>query len=129
MRIIEVKGVQMHVSTHVDDGGRFYRPGGDAWLRVCGTFDEPLKGQGDVEISIHELDEEGPAHDRTTSIGALIQLKPQALVVIDMPHDLFDRTWAMAAGGKISFAWISMTKPKGRDALVLNLSFTNEPME
>jgi hypothetical protein len=46
-----------------------------------------------------------------------------------MPRLVFERTWALAAGGKLLYGWISMTKPKGRYAAVVSVSFTNESME
>ncbi len=129
IRTIEVKTVRMYVSHRIDDR-RYSCTPGDAWLQVRGTTDEPINGQSDVEISIQERDrDEKTVRDTTKSIGALIQLQPQAQIVVDMPPRLFDRTWTMAAGGQLRHVWISMTKPKGKFAPVVSVSFQNEPIE
>lgn len=130
IRIVEVQLVQMYVSDRIDDRRNTYRPGGDAWLQIRGTCDEAIEGQKEIEISIHELGtDEKPAHDRVKAIGALIQLRPWVQVVLDMEPKLFDRTWTMAAGGQLRHVWISMTKPQKRHALVVSVSYQNEPIE
>jgi hypothetical protein len=40
-------------------------PGGEAWLQVRGRTDEPIEGQSDVEISIHDARPIQTQHDRT----------------------------------------------------------------
>lgn len=130
MPIIEVTNVAMHLSHRVDDRRSAYLSCGDAWLQVRGTADEPIEGQSDVEISVHEVDGvKGPAQDMTKSIGTLVQLKPHPHVVLDMPPKMFDRAWTMAAGGQIRYIWLSMTKSKGRYAAIVSVSIQNEPIE
>ena len=130
MRIIEVKSVPMYVTQRINDRWHTHRPGGDSWLQVRGTMDEPIEGQSVVEVSIHECEpDERGTHEPTNSIGTLIQLRPNAQIVLDMPAKTFGRLWTMAAGGRLRHIWLSMTKPKGKDIQVVSVSFQNEPIE
>lgn len=130
IRSIEVRSVYTHLSLHVDGERTGHpKPGGNCWMEVRGVFDEPVKGQSEVVISIQEDErgEIGPA--RPASIGHVIQMRPHLRAVVAMPPKAFERTWTLAASGRLSHAWISMTKPHYNDASVPSVAFANELIE
>jgi hypothetical protein len=99
------------------------RHGGRAWMEVRGVFNEPVKNQTDVVISIHEETEQTFGTLRPAVVGHLIQMRPECRIVVGVPTKDFDRAWALAAGGRLTHAFVSMTKPH------YNVSFSNEPIE
>jgi len=129
MLTIEVTAVAMYASHRISDRAHPLRPGCHGWLQLRGTTDEPIKGQSDVEISVHQAAEDGSAPNTNNSIGALIQIKPGAHIVLDIPPALFDRVWAMASGEQLRHLWLSMRKPQRNKAIVLSVLFQNQPIE
>ena len=62
-----------------------------------------------IRIIEDELDELGP--NRPAAIGHVLGTKPDVTVYLAMPAKQFERAWMLAAGGRLSHAWISMTPP------------------
>jgi hypothetical protein len=79
--------------------------------------------------SVHEELEEKFGTLRPAVVGHLIQMRPECRVVLGLPTKDFDRAWVLAAGGRLTHAWLSMTKPHYNDASVPSVSFSNEPIE
>jgi hypothetical protein len=130
IRSIEVRSVHVHMSMHIEDEkSPNPRHAGSAWMEVRGVFDEPVKGQTDVVISVHEERDEKFGTVRPAVVGHLIQMRPECRIVVGFPTKDFDRAWALAAGGKLTHAWLSMTVPHYNNAAVPSVSFANEPIE
>jgi hypothetical protein len=126
IRSIEVRSVRTHLSTHID---KEKRRGGSCWMEVRGVFDEPVKGQSNVAISVHEQPPAEVSANTSTALGHLIQMRPECRVVVTVPPREFDRAWTLAAGGRLTHAWLSMTTPHYNDATVPSVAFANEPIE
>ena len=83
IRSIEVRSVHMHMSVRVEDEkGPNPIPSGRCWMEVRGVFDEPVKGQTDVVISVHEDDGGGFRTVRPAVIKHLVQMRPECRVVV-----------------------------------------------
>lgn len=88
-----------------------------------------MKGQSEVVISVHE-DERGfagPGHP--ASVGCLVQRSPELRVLVHLPPALFERAWMLAAGGRLTHAWMSLTKLHHNDGWVPAVAFANQPIE
>ena len=130
IRAIEVRSVHVHMSMSVEDAKSLSpRHSGRAWIEVRGLFDEPVKAQTEVFISVHEELDENFGTVRPAVVGHVVQMRPECRVVIGIPTRDFDRAWTLAAGGRLTHAWLSMTVPHYNSAAVPSLSFANEPIE
>ena len=130
IRSIEVRSVNTHMSLRPEtDHGPETKVVGQCWMQISGTFDEPVKGQSKVVISVHE-DERGfvgPGHP--ASVGCLVQRSPELRVLVHLPPALFERAWMLAAGGRLTHAWMSLTKLHHNDGWVPSVAFANQPIE
>src|SRR5689334_20042190 len=130
IRSIEVRSVATHMSVRMKDE-RSSSPtrDGSCWMELRGVFDEPVKGQSEVVISVHEEEsaEVGPV--RPAVIGHVLQMRPECRVLVTVPPKQFERAWTLAAGGRLTHAWLSMTSPRYNSASVPSVSFANEPIE
>jgi hypothetical protein len=112
-----------------NERGEDPRRDGKAWMEVRGVFDEPVKGQKDVVISVHE-DEDGRFGPvRPAVVGYMFQMRPECRIVVTVTTRDFERAWTLAAGGRLTHAWLSMTVPRYNDAEVPSVAFSNEPIE
>lgn len=99
------------------------------WLELRGRLEEPVNGVATVTLSIYPREPQTFGPVRPASVGAVIGLRPEMSVVIDWPHQEFDRLWAMALTGHLKFAHLYFTKPKYGHGLVVNASFSSEKEE
>jgi hypothetical protein len=130
IRIAELTKVDMHVSVRRRDRrDPGVVPEADAWIKVHGQMDEPIEGQSEIEISIHGREEPRVSEPDRKSVGTVVQVRPYVHALVDMPAEMFDRTWTMVAGKSLTHVWISMTKPMKGMANVVSVSFTNQPIE
>ena len=81
IRSIEVRSVHVHMSMHVRvEKGPNPRHSGRAWIEVRGVFDEPVKKQREVVISVHEELEKSLGPIRPAVVGQ--PLIPTALYIV-----------------------------------------------
>ncbi len=129
-RVAEITGYTPSISIRADHR-RGEEPEIDSgpWLELEGILTEPVKDVHVVRFSLYPKDELriGPA--RPAGIGAIVGLKPEMSVVIAWSHRDFDRLWAMAFAGQISYADLYFTKPHYGKARIVNASFSSEPEE
>ena len=130
LRSVEVRAVRTHMSLRMEDAhGANPRMGGGCWMELRGVFDEPVRGQSEVAISLREDESDDVGAARPAVVGYVVQMRPECRVVVSVPPKQFDRAWALAAGGQLTHAWLSLTKPRYNDAAVPSVSFANHPIE
>jgi hypothetical protein len=129
IRSIEVRAVRTHMSLRIEEprGANTMRTG-SCWMELRGVFDEPVKGQSQVAISLHE-DDKCDGSVRPTVVGHVVDMRPECRVVVSIPSRQFERAWTLAAGGQLTHAWMSLTKPRYNDAAVPAIAFANHPIE
>ena len=130
IRSIDVQSVRQYMSLRVDDD-RSAAPkrAGKCWMEVRGTFDEPVKRQSEVVISVHQEEGADFGPNRPAVIGHVIEMRPACRVVIGVSREHFERVWTLASGGRLTHAWMSLTEPHYNDAQVPAVAFANEPIE
>jgi hypothetical protein len=130
IRSIDVRSIKTHISARPATGKTPHlKVEGKCWMQVRGVFDEPVKGQSEVVISIHEDERAFAGQGHPDSVGCLLERRPELRVLVHLNPDLFHRTWLLAAGGRLTHAWMSLTKPHYNDAWVPAVAFANEPIE
>jgi len=99
---------------------------GEPWLDLRGTATEAVRDVRDVRISMYPRStlQIGPA--RPSSVGSLIQVRPELSFVLTWPPVDFDRIWALALSGRLTHGSLYFTKPHYNTGLVVNASFSNE---
>ena len=127
--IVQLTSVTVHVSVRIEDRHSRMAPGGDKWLEVQGAMDEPVQGISEIQLSVHERTEDISEREPRKSVGGVIRVRPYVQALVYVPQQSFDRLWEMAAGGRLSYLWISITKPQGTLEDVVSISFTNQPIE
>src|SRR5690242_4857608 len=86
IRSIEVRSVRVFMSAHVEDAkSTNLRHAGKAWMQVRGVFDEPVKKQTEVVISIHEETDKDFGTPRPAVIGHVIDMRPACRIVMGIP--------------------------------------------
>jgi hypothetical protein len=130
IRSIEIRSVRLHMSLRVDnERSAAPKRAGSCWMEVRGVFDEPVKQQSDVVISVHEEEGADFGPNRPAVIGHVIQMRPECRVVIGVSQEHFERAWSLASGGRLTHAWMSLTEPRYNNAQVPAVAFANEPIE
>ena len=74
--IVHLTSVTMHVSVRIEDRHSRMAPGGDKWLEVRGTMDQPVQGISEIQLSVHEHTDDIRERERGNSVGGVIQVRP-----------------------------------------------------
>ena len=93
-------------------------------------MNEPVRAVRDIVIHVRvtgRFPEVGTA--RPPSVGAVIQVRPSLSVVVALTPAEFDRVWSLAVASQLKHAYLALTKPRYRSALVTNVLFSNVPIE
>jgi len=98
-------------------------------MELRGVFDEPVRGQSEVAISLHEDETGEVGPNRPAVVGHIVDMRPECKVLVTLASKQFDRVWALASGGQLTHAWMSLTKPRYNDATVPAMAFANHPIE
>jgi hypothetical protein len=129
IRTVEVRSFNVYGNAGIDDAkGSNPKRSGGAWLEFRGVLDEPVKGQLNTRIGVHEAKDDNLGSKRP-AVGYVFGTKPELHVVVTLQPDLFERILMMAIAGRVMHAWISMTPPHYGQADVPSISFSNEPIE
>lgn len=99
------------------------------WLELRGQFEEPVKGVSRLHISNYPREPLTVGSARPASVGAIVGMKPEMVVVLTWSNADFDRLWAMALAGRIGFVHLVFTKPQYNSGLVTSASFSSEREE
>lgn len=130
LRTATIASFEAYIGVHVaQQRGVEAHRGTSNWLLLHGLLDEPLKGHSDLQIRIVEDERDDVGPNPPPGIGHVLGTNPQVSIYVTMPANLFERTWNLAAGGKLSHAWISMTPPHYGSAVVQNIAFSSAPIE
>lgn len=129
-RTVEITAMRTHVWMRVaEPRGAEPEIVAESRLELCGTADEPVREVTDVEFHMYPADVIDPGPARPAAVGAIIQIRPWICVVIGFPRAEFDRLWSLALSGQLKYAEFFFTRPRYKSAKVIDVSFSNLPVE
>jgi hypothetical protein len=94
-----------------------------------GTLDEPIKGHSNIEIRIVEEEPVDLSPNRPAAVGHVLGTNPAVSVYLPMSERYLDRAWSLAASGRLTHGWISLTPPHYGAAAVQSIAFANEAVD
>lgn len=108
-RNLEISAVRTSVRLSVDQP-RGTDPAIESkpWLELTGSAAEPVRNVTAWRISMFPEEPLRVGPRRPAPVGALIQARPELVIVLAWPHNDFDRLWAMALAGHLKFAHVSL---------------------
>jgi hypothetical protein len=80
----------------------------------------------EVEISVYPREKLEVGTAKPDSVAAMIQVRPQVVLVLTVTHQDFDRLWLLANSGNLRHAYFAATEPRYGKALATNVSFSND---
>jgi hypothetical protein len=130
IRTADIRSFEAYVGVHVtEQRGAEPGRGTSNWLLLHGMLDEPVKGHSQVAIRVVEDQRDEPVSSKPPAIGHVLGTNPEVSIYVTVPSKLFERIWTLAAGGNLSYAWISMTPPHYGSAVVQSLALSSKPLE
>jgi hypothetical protein len=99
------------------------------WLELKGTASEPVRDVKDVVVSLYPEHKHVVGTARPAACGAIVGTRRELHFVLTWPHIDFDRLWAMALAGHLTYGYISFTKPHYGSGFIVSASFSNEGEE
>lgn len=94
-------------------------------LELAGGLDMPIRDQTRATVHVYARDDANLGTSNRPSIGAVLGFKPTVDFVVSIPMIEFERAWAMANSGNLTYCHLVLTEPYRRSALVTSVSLSN----
>lgn len=129
-RDLEVVSIHTFMSLHgVTPKGAEPSIGSNSSLEVRGRLNEPIRDVTDLVINLQPTDLPKPGAVQPLCVGTIFQIRPYVSAAVMFPRKDFDHLWWMALSGHVKHVHIVFTKPHRNNALVTDLSLSNEFIE
>jgi hypothetical protein len=127
-REVRIEAQASRMRFHPDDPGDPISSSGP-YLELCGRAAEPVGDVREFMICLHLDKSMGAPAAVPRSVGTILQAKPLVQAVIAAPSAFFDRTWILAAAGRLRYCNLTFDRPRHGKASVLSASFSDESEE
>lgn len=126
-RTIRVDSVHLSLSRRTEKPrGAAPYPENHCWIELHGEADEPVREIQRFVVSLYLEQQRELTAAAPSTVGGIIQVRPQVHAVVKLDSAFFDRTWTLAASEQLRFCWLAFTRPVRRFAEIVNVSFSNE---